>query len=166
MRENLNNDWDLVANMPRKLAQITKRYESSEDDKAEDYKAWINVEKNKVHAFDASMSYYDALRRAPNVFGAAGRTVLHNRIQMERDGWCAVGINTEDEKTGAIVSALSASFALKAARMLFRLRYKNGDWNTLKIKTNDDQFTLNNRREIRDYLLSGKKPTADREVHL
>jgi hypothetical protein len=164
---NPNNDWDLVATLPRRLAQINRKAENEEDDTAGDFKAWVNTEDKKVHAFDPEWTYYDAIRRAPNIFGPMGSSPLKMRIQMERKGWCAVGVNTNDGVTGAVVTALNDKFALQAARMLFRKRYNKGDWNTLKIKTNDKQFVLKNRHEIRDYLLKGVVPdTKDREVHL
>jgi len=166
--KNPNNDWDLVAKMPRILAQLTKKHEHEADDVAGDYKAWINTDSNKIQSFSVEKSYYDAIKENPKIFGGfSGRTTLQARIQIERAGWCAVGVNTTDEGTGAVVTALTPEHALKSARMLFRQRYKNGDWDSLKIKTNDDQFKLVGRAQIRDYLMTGKKQSlTGNEVYL
>ncbi len=166
---NPNNDWDFVARLPRELAQITSKFETEADHVAGDYKAWVNIESNKVYSFSVEKNYYDAIRTNPKLFGTfADRTTLKARIAIERAGWVAVGVNSSEEGAAAIVTALTAQHALKASRMLFRLRYQKGDWNSLKVKTNDEDFTLTGRSQIRDYLMTGKKPggAEDREVHI
>lgn len=164
---NPNNDWDFVAKLPRLLADMTRKFETDADDVAGDYKAWINIESNKVYSFNVEKNYYEAIRTNPKLFGTyADRTTLKARIAIERAGWVAVGVNGDENGAGAIVTALTAQHALKAARMLFRLRYQKGDWTSLKVKTNDDQFMLTGRGEIRDYLMTGKKPGEDRVQHL
>jgi hypothetical protein len=161
--DNPATDWAFIGELPRILSGITRKFEDQTDEKAEDYKAWINVEDNRVIAFDAGKSYYDAIRDDPSTFHAQGAaSVLHARIAAERAGWCAVGINTgEDGKVGAIVTAMTPKQALKAARLLFHNRWAEGDWNLMKIKTNDESITLNSRVEMKEYLKSGKNPQKD-----
>jgi ketosteroid isomerase-like protein len=126
-----------------------------------DYKAWVNVETNEVNAFDAHKSYYDGIRQFPKLFGQyfnKGLTPLRSRIAMEQAGWVAVGVNQSEAGMGAVVVAMSPEHALKAARMLFKLRYNKGDWTSLRIRTNDDNIVLSDRFQIRDYLKTGKPP--------
>lgn len=158
---NPNNDWKFIGELPRALNDITRKFEGSEFAEAKDYKAWVNVETNKIKAFDPSRSYYDGIRENPEMMSYNGKNLLHVRIAAERDGWVAVGVNSSDNGVGAVVTALNAQQALKAARMLFKARYKHGDWTSLRVKTNDTVRTFTGRREIRDYLLS--KPSKGTE---
>jgi len=163
---NPNNDWNFVSRLPRKLADITREFEEHADQKAEDFKAWINVETEHVEQVAADRSYFDAIRERPKLFGILNnKTMLHARIAVERAGWVATGVNVSDEGVGAVVTAMTPEQAIKAARLLFKDRYGKGDWDTLRVKTNDDQFVCKNRAEIRDYLKTGRRPEQERPAH-
>lgn len=154
---NPNNDWNFVGELPRKLADITRRFEAQADSQDADYKAWFNAQTGAIKPFDAKKTYYDALRDDPKTFNIYGvSSMLKARIHAERNGWCAVGVNSGSGKVGAVVAAMTPEQALKAARMLFKTRWKDGDWESLTVKTNDSTNTFNGRTEIRDYLKASK----------
>lgn len=156
---NLNpaNDWEFVGSLPRKLSDIVRKFEAQADPQDADFKAWFNVQTGKMQPFDATKTYYDALRDDAKMFNIFGMSsMVKARIRAEREGWCAVGVNSGSGKVGAVVAAMTPEQALKAARMLFKARWKDGDWNSLTVKTNDETKTFSSRLEIRDYLKSSR----------
>jgi hypothetical protein len=158
------NDWGFIGELPRMLADLNHKFENGTDEQAGDYKAWINVETNKVVPFEADKNYYDMMRSDPKTFGVHGtKSSIQARIAAERAGWVASGINVgEDGKAVAIVTGMTPEHALKAARILFKTTMKKHVWDSLKVKTNDGSIVCSNRNEIRQYLMTGHlKATHD-----
>jgi hypothetical protein len=160
--QNPANDWDFVNGLPRVLASITKKIDGQIEEQGKDFKAWINSKTHKVEEFDVGKSFYDPLRDDPNTFGIRGViSSLQARLTAEREGWCAVGINSQDGEVAAVITAMNSKQALQAARILFKQKWHDGPWTKLQIKTNDTNFTVSSNNQMREYLLKGKVPTKD-----
>jgi hypothetical protein len=154
------NDWEFVNQLPRLLISLNKKFEKDADPVSGAYKAWINVDKDfkgtKVVDFDTSKTFYDIISERPDLFKVGvGQNMLKVRIAAERKGWCAVGVNVANDQVGAMVNAMNTDMAYRAALILFRLRWKDAEWTSLTIKTNDKTTKFDGRQEIGAYLKAG-----------
>jgi len=152
------NDWDFIAALPRKIAEIVNQDKKQAARKpTNNWKAWVNVDTKDIRPFPFKETFFVPLAAEPSVFGVTGKpSKLEARIMAERNGWCAVGLNdTPDHGLNAIVQSMNAEHAWKATKILFNARYRAAPWATLVVNTNDQLITFRGRDEIIRYVEDG-----------